>query len=140
MSTTTTTTTYGYRRNSAAGELPILVGLLAILIALFGVFFLVVGLLIVGTSVGILGLPSAGAFAVVSGGALLAGVVTLVFGAVLVTVATGLWDLELWALVLTGLVVAVIIALLVVASDFGWSLVIAVGLLLYLVLVRDHFY
>jgi hypothetical protein len=136
----TTSTTYAYRRNSAAGELPILVGLLAILIALFGLFFLVVGVLLLATSFGVLGLPAAGAYAVIGGDALVAGIVTLVFGGVLVVVATGLWDLELWALVLTGAVVAVMIALLVLASDFGWSLLIAVGLLVYLVLVRGHFY
>jgi hypothetical protein len=137
---TTTSNAYGYGRSTKEGELPILVGLLAILIGLFGFFFLIVGILLVAASVGVLGLPSVGAYAIVSGGALVAGLVTLIFGAVLVTVATGLWDLELWALVLTGAVVVVLIALLVVAADFGWSLLIAVGLLAYLVLVRGHFY
>jgi hypothetical protein len=137
---TSTTNAYGYGRSTKEGELPILVGLLAILIGLFGFFFLIVGVLLIAASVGVLGLPAAGAYAIVNGGALFAGVVTLIFGAVLITVATGLWDLELWALILTGAVVAVMVALLVVASDFGWSLLIAVGLLVYLVLVRGHFY
>jgi hypothetical protein len=137
---TTTSNADGYGRSTKEGELPILVGLLAILIGLFGFFFLIVGILLVAASVGVLGLPAVGAYAIVSGGALVAGLVTLIFGAVLVTVATGLWDLELWALVLTGAVVVVLIALLVVAADFGWSLLIAVGLLAYLVLVRGHFY
>jgi hypothetical protein len=136
----TTTNAYGYPRNSTQGELPILVGLLAILIGLFGLFFLVVGILLVAASFGVVGLPAAGAYAIITGDALFAGLITLIFGAVLISVATGLWDLEVWALVLTGAVVAVIIALLVVASDFGWSFLIAVGLLVYLVLVRNHFY
>ena len=144
MSTTTTVTTSrnvnGYRRNSSEGELPILVGILAILIGLLGLFFLVVGVLLVAASLGVLGLPAAGAYAVVSGDVLFAGLVTLIFGAVLVTVATGLWDLETWALVLTVAVVLVLVVLLVLAANFGWTLLILGGLLVYLVAVRSHFY
>ncbi len=141
MSTNTTTgTAYGYGRNSHAGELPILVGILAILIGLLGLFFLVVGILLVAASVGVLGLPAVGAYAVVSGSVLFAGLVTLIFGAVLVTIATGLWDLETWALVLTVAVVLVLVVLQVLAANFGWVLLILGGLLVYLVAVRRHFH
>jgi len=129
-----------YRRNSPVGQLPILVGILAILIALFGVFFLVIGLLLLATGIGLLVVPAASAFAPVAGGWLFAGLVSLVFGAVLTAVATGLWDLETWALWLTGAVVSVVIVALVVSGSFGWSLLIAAALLVYLVAVRNHFY
>jgi hypothetical protein len=143
MSTTTTTTTgnaYVFRRSSVEGELPILVGIFAILIGLLGLFFVVVGVLLIGTSLGILATPGVGAYGVISGDVLIAGLVTLIFGAVLVTVATGLWDLETWALVVAGAVVTVLVVLLVVAGDFGWTLLFAAGLLLYLFAVRGHFY
>ncbi|MCI4342424.1 MAG: hypothetical protein L3K11_08675 [Thermoplasmata archaeon] len=143
MTATTSTTTrtgYAYRRTSHEGELPILVGILAILIGLVGLFFLLIGVLLVVTALGFVLVPAAAAYSVFSGTALLGGVVTLVFGAVLVFVATGLWDLEVWALALTGIVVALLIVLLVVAASFGWSLLIAIALLVYLVAVRGHFY
>ncbi|MCI4345167.1 MAG: hypothetical protein L3K07_00205 [Thermoplasmata archaeon] len=143
MTATTTRTTrtgFAYRHSSPVGELPILVGILAILIGLVGLFFLLVGLLVTLGAVGFALLPAASAYAVFSGTALLAGVITLVFGAVLVFVATGLWDLEVWALALTGIVVALLVVLLVVAGSFGWSLLISVALLIYLVAVRGHFY
>jgi hypothetical protein len=142
MSTTTTVTRtgYGYGRNTNAGELPILVAILAVLIGLVGLFLLVVGLLLAAASFGVVGLPAVGAYSVVSGTELYAGVITLIFGGALVVVATGLWDTELWALVLTGIVVAVLVGLLVLAGSFGWTLLIATGLLIYLVAVRSHFY
>jgi hypothetical protein len=141
MSTTATTgTVYGYRRISTEVELPILVGILAILIGLLGLFFVVVGALLIALGLGVLTVPAVGVYAVISGDALIAGLVTLIFGAVLVTVATGLWDLETWALFVSGAVVTVLIVLLVVAGDIGWTLLIAAGLLVYLIAVRGHFY
>jgi hypothetical protein len=141
MTTTTTTrTAYGYRRSSPVGELPILVGILAVLIGLFGIFLLLVGALLVATSLGVLVVPAAAAYAPLAGDALLAGVITLILGAVLVAVATGLWDLETWALYLTGTVVAVYVVLLVLGGAFGWPLLLAGGLLVYLFAVSPHFY
>jgi hypothetical protein len=141
MTTTTTTqTTYGYRRSSPVGELPILVGILAILIGLFGLFLVVIGVLLIASAFGFLVVPAAAGYAPLAGSALFAGLIALIFGAVLVTVATGLWDLETWALYLTGIVVAIYVGLLVLGGAFGWSLVLAAGLLIYLVAVRNHFY
>jgi hypothetical protein len=138
--TTTTTNAYVYRRNTDAGELPILVGILAVLIGLFGIFLVLIGLLLAATGLGVVSVPEAAAYAPLSGDALVVGLITLIFGAVLVTVATGLWDLETWALYLTGAVVAGLIVLMVLASDIGWGLLFAAGLLIYLVAVRSHFY
>jgi hypothetical protein len=139
MSTTTVSQT-SYRQESPAGELPILVGLLAIIIALFGLFFLVVGAVVLAAAFGYLVFPAAMAFSPFAGSLLFTGAVTLVFGAVLVSVATGLWDLELWALLLTGITIGVVIALLVLSASFGWGLLVAVALLIYLAAVSNHFY
>lgn len=130
----------GYRRESPVGRLPIFVGILAVLIGLFGIFLMVIGVLILATSLGILAFPAAAAFSPIGGSALFAGAITLIFGAVLLAVATGLWDLETWALWLTGIVIAGYIGLLVLTASFGLSLVIAVVLLVYLIAVRNHFY
>jgi hypothetical protein len=141
MTTTTSTQTMTvYRQNTKAGELPILVGILAILIALFGVFLVIVGALVIFAGLGVLAYPSLGAFGLVSGGTLVAGAITLIFGAILTVVATGLWDLESWALWLTGIVTAGVIGVLVWSASFGVALVIAVALLIYLIAVRNHFY
>jgi hypothetical protein len=144
MSTSTTTTTtrtvYGYRRDSNAGELPILVGILAVLIGLLGLIFLVIGILVTASSLGVIAAPAVSAYAPIAGDAPIAGLITVIFGGVLLAVATGLWDLETWALYLTGIVVAALIVLLVLAGNFGWSLALAAGLLIYLVAVRSHFY
>jgi hypothetical protein len=137
---TTTTTTYSYRRNSPAGELPILVGILAILIGLFGLFLVIIGALLLASGLGVFVFPAAAAYAPLAGDALVAGLITLIFGAVLLAVASGLWDLETWALYLTGTVVVLYIVFLVWGGAFGWPLLLSGGLLIYLVAVRNHFY
>jgi|GEM_PF-396868 len=129
-----------YAQDSKAGELPILVGILAILIALFGVFLIVVGALVIFAALGVFAYPSIGAIGFAGGGTLVAGAITLIFGAILTVVATGLWDLETWALYLTGIVTAGVIAVLVWSASFGVALVVAVVLLIYLIAVRNHFY
>jgi hypothetical protein len=130
----------GYRQDSRVGELPIFVGIMAILIGLFGFFWVIVGALLILAALGILVAPAFVAFSWVGGSVLVAGAITLIFGAVLVAVATGLWDLETWALYLTGIVLVGIIALLVLAGSFGIGLVLAVVLLIYLIAVSPHFY
>jgi hypothetical protein len=130
----------GYQQDSRVGELPILVGIMAILIGLFGLFWVVVGAVLILAALGIFVAPAFVAFSWVGGSVLVAGAITLIFGAVLVAVATGLWDLETWALYLTGIVLVGIIALLVLAGSFGIGLVLAVVLLVYLIAVSPHFY
>jgi hypothetical protein len=134
----TSNVTYG--QNSKVGELPILVGILAVLIGLFGVFLIVVGLLILLTGLGILSIPAVATYSAIGGPLVIAGLVTLIFGVIIFAVATGLWDLETWALYLTGIVLAGVIGWLVYTGSFGLSLVIAVVLLVYLVVVSPRFY
>ena len=131
---------YQYQPAYPAGKLPILVGILALLIGVVGLFFVVIALLLLLTGFGLLAFSGASAYGLVAGGALFAGAINLVFGAVLVAVARGLWDVEEWALWVTGITLAAIVAWFILTADFGWGLLIAVGLLIYLVAVRDHFY
>ncbi|MGC2290182.1 MAG: hypothetical protein WA688_10070 [Thermoplasmata archaeon] len=129
-----------YSPSSKVGELPILVGILAILIGLFGVFLVIVGVLILLTGLGIFALPAAAAYSAIGGPVIIAGLVTLIFGAIIVAVATGLWDLETWALYLSGIVLVGVIGWLVYTGSFGISLLISVVLLIYLIAVSPHFY
>jgi hypothetical protein len=137
---TMSTANANYGSNSKVGELPILVGILAVLLGLFGVFLVVVGLLILLTGLGILAIPAVAAYSAIGGPAIIAGLITLIFGAVIVAVASGLWDLETWALYLTGIVLAGIIGWLVYTGSFGISLLISVVLIIYLIAVSPHFY
>ncbi|HLY77477.1 MAG TPA: hypothetical protein VKT21_06290 [Thermoplasmata archaeon] len=134
----TATATYGPR--SKVGELPILVGILAVLIGLFGLFLLVIGLLLLADGFGFLAFPAALAFSPVSGSAILAGAATLIFGVAFVAVASGLWNLDTWALWFTGIVLAGIIGILVLSHAFGIPVLIVAVLLVYLIAVRKHFY
>jgi hypothetical protein len=129
-----------YSSNSKVGELPILVGILAVILGIFGIFLAVVGILILLTAFGILSIPAAAAYTAIGGPAVIAGLVTFIIGAIIVGVATGLWDLETWALYVTGIALAVIIGWLVYTGSFGISLVISVVLIIYLMAVSRHFY
>jgi hypothetical protein len=141
MATATSTPTRSrYQLPSSAGEFPVLVGLLAVLIGLFGIFFVTVGIVALAAASGVAGWPALAALTPFVGGLNFAGTLTLVFGAVLVMVAAGLWDLEAWALYITGIALGGVIVLLAEGSSFGWSLVIAGVLLVYLIAVRDRFH
>ena len=129
-----------FRPDSRVGELPILVGIMAILIGLFGLFWIAVGAVLLLGWLGILVAPAAVMFGWAGGSLLISGVITLIFGAILMTVATGLWDLETWALYVTGFVLGGIIGLLVLAGSYGLELLLAAVLLVYLALVSPHFY
>jgi uncharacterized membrane protein (DUF2068 family) len=74
------------------------------------------------------------------GNTVLSGAITIIFGCVFVSVASGLWDLETWALYLTGIVTAIVIGVLLWTASYGIALVVAAVLLVYLIAVRKHFY
>jgi hypothetical protein len=118
------------------GPLPLGVAILAILIGIFGFFIFLVGLLalVFGTVL----VAGAGATTVFGVGGALAGFIVLIIGLVILGVAVGLWDQELWALAL-----AIIVLLIFGAVEFlsaSWlGLLIVVGLLVYLVAVSRHF-
>lgn len=117
-----------------SSALPLGVAILAIVVGLVG-FLFVLGallLLILHAGFGVGGGLFVGGFI----GELLA----LIFGIVLLVVASGLWHQELWALALT----IVVLLLILVGNALDGALVslgslIVVVLLIYLLVVRDHF-
>ncbi len=115
-------------------SLPLGVAILAILIGLFGFFYLIGGLLLLVLSIGLAG--AHGLFVAGPVGALF----LVLFGVVLLAVAWGLWGRELWALALTALVLILIfLGNLLSGALVSLSTVVVVLLLVYLFLVRDHF-
>jgi hypothetical protein len=134
MTTTTTTVSSGSYVN--IGRLPLGVAILAILIGVFGFFVLLVGvlLLVFGTAVTLGG----GSVAVFGTAGAIAGLIITIIGIVILAIASGLWNQELWALAL-----AIIVLLFYGVIEFlaqSWLAVLVVGaLLVYLVAVSSHF-
>ena len=120
-------------------ERPLGVALLAVIIGLIGLLFLIVGLLaILGSFV--VGFHHTGidlGFGIVSGSLLVVGVISLIFGGIMLALALGLWHLEQWALVLSIVVFGVLCVLDILSQDIFaviWGI-----LVFYMLLVRDHF-
>jgi hypothetical protein len=118
------------------GRLPLGVAILAILIGIFGFIVFLLGLLLlvaIGTSVAGVGVTSIFGFT-----GTIAGLIIVIIGLVILGVAIGLWNQEMWALVL-----AILVLLFYGVVDFlgsAWvSLAIVVVLLIYLVAVSNHF-
>jgi hypothetical protein len=136
MSTTTTTTNVSGTGYTSVGGLPLGVAILAILIGIFGFFVLVAGvlLLVFGTSIAL----GSGSITVFGTGGAIAGLILLIVGAIILAVATGLWDQELWALAL-AIIVLLFYGVVEFVSQSWISLLIVVALLVYLVAVSGHF-
>lgn len=121
----------GYRR-----ERPLGVAILAVLIGLFGALLLLgsIVLFLVGTP--LVGTSGFG----LSGSVFIDAVVLLILAILLFVVATGLWDLQMWALVLSIIVVGFLwLSDVVTGHLLSLSSLIEVLLLVYLILVRHHF-
>jgi hypothetical protein len=130
----------------AAPRLPLGVAVLAVLTGIFGAIVLLAGLVIV--LVALFVLASAGYAAAFGAGAII-GLVVLAVGAVILAIAIGLWDQELWAFVLallaTGAVAAWFIALPLLnggglASILTLPAIFSGVLFVYLLAVNDAFY
>ncbi len=122
--------------SSGIGGLPLGVAILAILIGIFGFFVLLLGVLILfGTAAALAGLGVTSAFGL-SG--TIGGLIVLIIGIIILAVAVGLWNQELWALVLAILVLLFYGVVEFIAS--AWlGLIIVVLLLIYLIAVARHF-
>ena len=134
--------------------LPLGVAVIAILVGIVGAFLFVGGIIVVLAN--LVHAISSGQFATWFGPTLLAGIVTLVFGLILLAVAFGLWDQALWAYALAVLVL--IVSFLfdvgrpiynsranitgnVLASAFVTvPVIVTIVILVYLLLVHEHFY
>ncbi len=120
---------------TSVGRLPLGVAILAVLVGVFGFFVLLAGLLLLLLGVGI-GLATSASIFGFSGA--VAGLIILLVGAVVLAVAFGLWDQELWALVL-AIIVLLFYAVVEFLSASWLGLLIVVALLVYLVAVSNHF-
>ena len=91
----------------------------------------------------IVGIAVLGGFAVYGAG-LLGGVIALIIGIVLLVVASGLWDLEMWALALALLVLLLALALNLYRAFTGegasvLTIAIEIILVVYLAAVSPRF-
>jgi hypothetical protein len=121
--------------STAVGRLPLGVAIIAVLVGIFGFFVLLLGVLIALLGVG-LGLG--GGSTVFGLGGVIGGLIILIIGLVILAVAYGLWNQELWALVLAIIVLLFYGAVEFVSrSWFGFAIVVI--LLVYLVAVSNHF-
>jgi hypothetical protein len=130
---TTTVNGTGY---ASIGRLPLGVALLALLIGIFGFFVLLVGalLLVFGTSIAF----GTGSVTVFGTGGALAGLVILIVGIVILAVAAGLWDQELWALAL-AIIILLFYGIVELLAQSWIAVLLIAALLAYLVIVSSHF-
>jgi hypothetical protein len=119
------------------GQLPLGVAILAVLIGLFGLFVIILGLAFLFVAAGFL-LGGVGVASVFGYTGTIAGLIILVIGAIIFGTAIGLWNQELWALVL-AILVLIFYAIVEYVSSAWFGLVIVVLLLIYLVAVSSHF-
>lgn len=120
--------------------LPLGVAILSVLIGLLGILILLLGLLIL-VGVAVSSFPTGlGPGASFGFGGLTLGAIAFVVGLILLGIATALWRLRLWALVL-GLIVLFFVMLSYAASEQFLSLgfLLSLVLFIYLVAVNRHF-
>ena len=119
------------------GQLPLGVAILAILVGIFGFFVFLLGIIVLLAISGVV-IGGIGVTSVFGATGLVAGIIVVIIGLVILGVAIGLWNQELWALAL-----AIIVLLVYGALDFlsgAWlSLAIVAILLIYLAAVSGHF-
>jgi hypothetical protein len=129
----------------ALPRLPLGVAVLAVLTGIFGAIVLIAGLVIVLAALFLL---SGMGWAATFGTGAIVGLITFLIGAVILGVAFGLWDQELWAFVLaliaTGFAAVWFIALPLLsggglASVLTWPAVISGVLFVYLLAVQNAF-
>ena len=119
----------------AVRRLPLGVAVMAMLVGVFGFFLLAVGLVAVllGAAAGFAGVPTA--FGLTG---TIAALLLVLVGAIILAVATGLWDQEMWALALAVLVLLFFGVIEFLSASWLGLLVVA-GLLVYLGAVSDQF-
>ncbi|HYK92725.1 MAG TPA: hypothetical protein VEY07_01620 [Thermoplasmata archaeon] len=117
-------------------ERPLGVAILAILIGILGALFLLASIALFLFGSYVYGVAGFG----LSGNLLIDAVIVLVVAIVLFVVATGLWSLEMWALVLSIIVIGFLwLSNIVTGHLLSFPSLVEVLLLVYLILVRQHF-
>ena len=123
-----------YSRSSST--LPLGVAILSVLIGIVAVILLIAGILLVAVA----GLVASVGSAALFGPTILGGILLIIFAIVLLVVALGLWRQELWALVLSIIVVLIFLVTGAVRGtvlSISWILLLL--LLIYLIAVHHHF-
>lgn len=117
---------------------PILVSIFAILIGIVGFFVLLAGLLVLLAGLGLL--PGAYAIfhSILGASLVIVGAVYFVLGIIMLAVARGLWDQEIWALWICGAVIVLELISSIIEEEL-LVIVILVLALAYLIGVRKHF-
>jgi hypothetical protein len=123
--------------NSGVGNLPLGVAILAVLIGIFGLFVLIGGLLLLASVAGY-GLGVVWVSTVFGTAGAVAGIIIAIIGIVILGVAVGLWNQELWALVI-AIIVLLVYGVLEFLSASWVGLLIVVLLIVYMAAVASHF-
>jgi hypothetical protein len=129
------TTTY-----SSSNSLPLGVAILAILIGIYGFFIFLLGLLIAVGSTVFSAYGGADPFSHFGFAGVVGGLIVLVIGLIILALAIGLWNLRLWALVLTVLFLLLEMVIYGLAGSFiSFGFIVALILFVYLLAVSRHF-
>jgi hypothetical protein len=117
---------------------PLGVAILAVLIGIYGFLVFLLGLLLlVGSSLGVVGSPLPTYFHTTG---VIAGIIILIVGLIILGLAVGLYHLRMWALVLTLLFLAFEIVSYGLAGAFvSVGFILGVILFIYLLAVSSHF-
>ncbi len=118
--------------------LPIGVAVLSVLIAIVGVLLLLAGALFLLHYYLAAAVPST--LLIVSSIDVIGAAILVLFGAVLLSVATALWRQEAWALWTTVVVVFLALAYLFFTGSITLLFLLFLVLFIYLITVRHHFY
>jgi hypothetical protein len=121
------------------GSLPLGVAILAVLIGLFGFFVVVIALALLFVSAGYV-IAGVGVASVFGYTGTIGGIIVLIIGLVILGTAVGLWNQELWALVLAIIVLLFYGVVEYLSVPTAWlGLAIVVLLVVYLAAVSSHF-
>jgi hypothetical protein len=140
MTTTTTSTSSSVPASSPTTTLPLGVAILAILIGIYGFFVFLIGLLIAVGSTILAAYGGANPLGHFGYSGTIAGLIILIVGLIILALAVGLWNLRMWALVLTVLFLIIEMVIYALAGAFiTFGFIAAVILFVYLVAVSKHF-
>jgi len=119
---------------------PLGVAILAVLVGLFGLLWILGGLLIVADVGAVTYFNGGGLPSLLHQTGLVAGLIVFVLGLIILGLALGLWHLRMWALVLTLIVLFVELVSYGLAGNFvSLGFIVALVLFVYLLAVHRHF-
>jgi len=120
---------------TSSSTLPLGVAILAVLVGLLGLFITIIGVLVLLA----IGLGTAH-FAAAFGVSFIGGLLLTIVGIVILAVAKGLWDQELWALVISILAIAfILLGIILQGALFSVEGIVLVLFVVYLIAVNRHF-